>query len=125
MDLDTMGHLNNVGTMVLLESARLEYLAHLGLTDVTMPNIVVASLSCDYLSPAHFCDNLTVGVRTVRLGRTSLDLEYVVFREDQVPVARAHTVLVHVDPGTTRPQPLTPGFRNSIQGFEGGSVEEQ
>lgn len=122
-DIDAQGHVNNVVYFTFMEQARARYLEHLGLwdgKDFQALGIILAEASCTYRAPIRYGQSLEVGVRTVRLGRRSFDLEYVVRDCDTAqPMANGRTVVVAFDyrRGETIPIPLE--WRRTIEAFEG------
>jgi len=70
-----------------------------------------------FLAPARYDDELEIGCRTRRLGRTSMGLELAVFRGPELLTVGA-LVHVHVELGSRRPSPLPDAMRQAILAFE-------
>lgn len=97
MDNDVYGHVNNVNyysffdtavAAFLLERARLDFL-----NDPTVG--LVIETSCTYFAPIAFPDNLAVGVRAAKVGKSSVRYEVAIFKNDS-PTACAQGYFVHV-----------------------------
>lgn len=118
-ETDMSGHLNNTHHIVYFEQGRLEYLEqlqfhHLPLTAVT------ADICCHYHSEAFLWEELKLGVRTARLGNSSLDLEYCLqTAADQRLVATGRGTLVFIDQNTKKSTPIPDELRKQIEMVEG------
>ena len=115
-DLDTLGHVNNAVYATYLETARVEYFSTMYDDRSIMNQIVVASLSIDFRRPITDIGEITVDVETVEIGRTSLELSYVVSTADET-AATAETTIVILDEDTGKPTPVSEAIRNRIQEF--------
>jgi acyl-CoA thioester hydrolase len=98
-DLDPMGHVNNAVYLTYFEMARTRYFADvLGARGVEDINFILASVRCDFLSPALFGETLEVGIRVPGVGRTSFEFEYEVrSAKDGRTVARGRSTQVLFD----------------------------
>lgn len=119
-EMDTFDHVNNVAYYRYAESARISYFRQIGLTknrsDLTT---ILASSSCQYLSPVSFPDTLLIGVRVKHIGRTSLIFEYEFMSENQnKTVARGEAVIVRCDETMTK-RSWSNEERAMFEGFEG------
>ncbi len=126
-DLDAMRHVNNAVYLTYLEHARLRYLRDvIGISNPRNLAMVLASITCDYLSPVHMGETLEVATRVDWIGRTSLSMSHVVtaLRDDR-EVARASSVLVAYDYSAERPRPVDDQWRRNLEEFEGRSLERQ
>ena len=116
-DLDSMGHLNNVAFLVLLESARVAYALSLDPDrDPVRPSgygTVVAEVKLAYRSPGMFGERVDTRLRPEELGRTSLRIAAEMRVGDRL-LADGYTVMVLVDPATTRPMPLPEHLRERL-----------
>ncbi|MFB6467935.1 acyl-CoA thioesterase [Cytobacillus sp. Hz8] len=89
-ETDMFGHLNNTVPFVYFESARIEYFHQLGfMQDWVLPDSetipVVADLQCDYLKQVFFAEKLKVYVKAEKVGKTSVDIHYLVKNEKEEP----------------------------------------
>ena len=77
--------------------------------------MILARAELDYRSPARLGEELLVGARCARLGRSSFTME---FRIEAHPpgrlVAEARKVLVHYDFAAGRSSPLPDGLRSRL-----------
>ncbi|HSD49857.1 MAG TPA: thioesterase family protein [Candidatus Methylomirabilis sp.] len=124
-ETDANRHVNQVSYFVYIEQARMDYFAHLGLTDAvhdpfSQQTLIAADLACEFKAPVFFGQTLHVHARVTRLGRSSLDMEYALV-ETLEPrlVARARGSLVYFDRGAGRSTPLIPAIREAIARLEG------
>lgn len=96
-DMDAFQHVNNVRYYDYAQSARVHYLEQINLFDENSFT-VIASSSCQYLKAVTFPDTLLIGIRSKKIGNTSLVNEYVYYSTAQnAVVATAETVLVFLD----------------------------
>ena len=103
-EMDALGHVNNVRYLAWAESARIRFFEQLGMTtrpeDPVGP--ILARMENDYLEPVEYPARVTVGIRTERVGNTSLTLEHAIWRtgEPARVVARGRAVVVLVNYAT-------------------------
>lgn len=77
--------------------------------------LVRRRITCDFVSPAKVDDELEVSVYVHEIGRTSLELRFVVVRTaDRVITAEASYVLVAVDRDRLQPVPLPEAVRSAL-----------
>ncbi len=124
-ETDANRHVNQVSYFVYVEQARMDYFAHLGLTDAvhnpsSAKTLIAADLACEYKAPAFFGQTLHAHARVVRMGRSSLATEYALV-EPEGPrlVATAHGNLVYFDHESGKSTPLTATIRETIARLEG------
>ena len=122
-DQDAFGHVNNTVYFRWMESARIAYGHRIGLLDLLgtqQIGPILASTSCDYRRPVNFPDTIHVGIRTTRIGRTSLAHEHrIVSQEQQAVVAEGTSTTVVFDYGANRSHPVPEPVRRSIETLEG------
>ncbi|HEV2712006.1 MAG TPA: thioesterase family protein [Gaiellaceae bacterium] len=114
-DLDGMGHVNHAVFLTYMESARLAYLASLGLGDNPLRELILARAEVDFRSPIELGEQVDVGVRTSRIGTKSFDLEQDV-RADGRLAAEGRFVLVGYDYATGRSMELPARWRRVLDG---------
>ncbi len=73
----------------------------------------------EYEASARFDDLIDVGVRTTRIGNSSMVLGCAVFRGDELLVS-GELVYVFADPSTQRSKPIPQQFRDVLEAFEAG-----
>jgi acyl-CoA thioester hydrolase len=115
-DLDALGHVNNAVYLTYLEVARTAYFSRLEPDWVGKGHFILARAEVDFLRPILLQDPVEVGVRVVRLGRSSFDMEYLVLAAGE-EAARGKTVQVWLEGG--RPAPLPQEVRARIAELEG------
>jgi acyl-CoA thioester hydrolase len=101
------------------DNALYEYLRSLGfetriLNDRHGFDTSVVHVDIDYLSPATFDDQLDIGLRVTRMGRSSFDVTFEVRVSERV-ACRARLVLVNFDAESARARPLPPTIREAIE----------
>jgi acyl-CoA thioester hydrolase len=104
------------------DRARVEYLRYLGLLH-SLPEtleFVMRRSTQQYEAPARFDDPLEVYIRTARIGRTSMTVEFRALHAlEGTLFAIADQVMVLIDAGTRRPVEVPQPWREAIERFEG------
>ncbi len=124
-ETDANRHVNQVSYFIYIEQARMDYFAHLGLTDAvhdpfSQTTLIAADLTCEFKAPVFFGQTVHVHARVTRMGRSSLDMEYALVEVSEPRlVATARGSLVYFDHGAGRSTPLTPAIREAIARLEG------
>ena len=118
MDNDIYGHVNNVVYYSYFDTVVNEYLIRAGGLDIhggAVIGIAVESL-CRFHRSLAFPDFVDAGLRSGRLGNSSVRYEIGLFRrsEDE-PAATGHFVHVFVDRGSRRPVPIPMPIRAALQ----------
>ena len=117
--MDALGHVNNTIYFRFFESARVEYMAQMGLfaTQAGDHEVVpiLARTTCDYKAPLTYPDDVVVTARTVKVGRTSFTQSYEVHSVAQGCVsAMGEGIVVCVDKATGKPVPVPEDVRKAI-----------
>ncbi|MGC8968285.1 MAG: acyl-CoA thioesterase [Thermus sp.] len=115
-DLDALGHVNNAVYLTYFEVARVAYFRRLKEDWLERGHFILARAEVDFLRPILLEDPVEVGVRVVRLGRSSFEMEYRVEARGE-EAARGRTVQVWLEGG--RPAPLPEAIRERIRALEG------
>lgn len=118
MDNDAYGHVNNVVYYSFFDTAVTRWLIERGLLDIEASAAIglVVETQCRYLSPISFPDRVTVGVRVVHLGRSSVRYELALFRNDDTsPAAVGHFVHVYVDRGSRTSVAIPDAVREALE----------
>ncbi|WP_298483256.1 thioesterase family protein [uncultured Chloroflexus sp.] len=119
-DLDALGHVNNAVYATYLESARIAYYQRLVSGSLDRLGIILAELTIRYKAPAHFGDELLVGVRVSRIGGKSFTMDYAIARlGDGALIATAQSVLVAYDYAAGRSVPVSDEFRTRVAELQG------
>ncbi|MBT9494244.1 MAG: YbgC/FadM family acyl-CoA thioesterase [Paucibacter sp.] len=82
-------------------------------------DLFVRKATLDYLGSARYDDELDVGVRCLRIGVSSLQVECAVFRDQQLLVS-GEMVYVFADAQSQIPEPVPAALREVIEAFEAG-----
>ena len=122
-DMDAFGHVNNTRFIRWFESARIAHFERVGIKTAEAVGVapILAHVSCDYLAPVEFPNEVLVGARVTRIGTTSLTHEYVVAlveRPDQ-PVAQGTGVIVMYDYDAGTKVPIPGGVKQAIRDLDG------
>jgi len=123
-EMDAYGHVNNARYLVWFESARIDYLSHIGLVSAGHSGLgpILASTHADFLKPVVFPANLLAGARVSRIGRSSITMEHVVVDADRGTVyARGGAVIVTLRYPEYEKTPVPQEVRAAIETLEGRS----
>jgi acyl-CoA thioester hydrolase len=122
-DQDAFGHVNNTVYFRWCESARIEYLDKLGLSELMRSEgigPILAAMACNYRSPVTYPDQVQIGARITRLGRSSLTMEHRICSEAQGQVvADATSTIVVFDYNRQASHPIPDDIRQIIERLEG------
>lgn len=116
-DNDSYGHVNNVVYYSFFDSAVNRHLIERGVLDIASSSIVglVIETRCTFFSSMGFPDRVTVGLRVVHLGNSSVRYEIAIFRNEQnLASALGEFVHVYVDRATNRPVPIPAAVRDVL-----------
>jgi acyl-CoA thioester hydrolase len=104
-DMDALRHVNNTLYFRYFEEARVRLFNAMDDGGFTRCPVVLAHASCDFLKPLLYPASVVVGLKLVRVGRSSMELDcWVAAAENPGTVhARGRHVIVCVDAGTQRP----------------------
>ncbi len=116
-DLDALAHVNNAVYFSYLELARVTYVERrIGPVKPQDYTFVIARLELDFLAPLHLGDRPAVGIRPVRVGRSSFAFGYVVLETRHARLAaRGQSVQVFIDRATGRSRPLPDPWRAALE----------
>ena len=150
-DLDPLAHVNNTVYFTYFEEARSCYFDHLETWLNEWPSreedqevesiishpphnpriqtrpdgkhygILIKEMTCTYMLPLVRSDTVEVGVRVVRVGRTSFIMEHQIhdMSEHERIFATGKSVLVWCNYLTGRPHPVPPSLRFAFEQMEG------
>lgn len=126
-DVDRQGIVHNAVYMYWLEAARIEYFRDLGIpidrqSFVSKHRFVVARTEIEYMNAALFDDLYTVYTRASFVKNSSFGFEHVIRHVNGTILAKAHSVLVHLNPASNRPERIPDSYRSLIREFEGDQV---
>jgi len=86
-------------------------------------DLYVRKAEIEYQASAHYDDEIDIGVRVERLGRSSFDFRLEIYRADALLVS-GKVVYVNPDPVTRKSAPLPDFLRKAIKDFERTAPEE-
>lgn len=120
-DLDMMGHVNNAMYFTYMEIGRTKYWKQAIHWDWKKTGVVIGKASIDYLKPLHLGDQVSIYVRTSRIGNTSFDLDYVIVKMkngEEIICTKGKTVCVVYDYETKSPIEIPERERSKMIDFE-------
>jgi len=123
-ETDANGHMSHVATILYMEQARCEYMNELGLLDrermlEERKSFYLVSQSVVYKSQAHFNDELKIYMKVSRIGRSSIDMDYILFDEQESKVvSTGESTMVYVDTATQKGTNLPDDLFERIERFE-------
>lgn len=81
-------------------------------------DLFVVKAGLEYHAPAHYDDELEIGVRTARTGNSSLSFEIGIFRGTEQLIG-GELIYVNADPTTRKSSAVPAELRGLIERFEG------
>jgi acyl-CoA thioester hydrolase len=117
-DNDVYGHVNNTVYYQWFDTAVNEVLIREGAIDIESGDVIglVVDTQCSFFAPVSFPDRISVGIKAVRSGSTSVRYRLAVFRDDaREACAQGHFVHVYVDRVTRRPVALPELLRAVVE----------
>ena len=118
-DVDVADHVNNAVYLTYLETARIGYLREaLGDDFLYQLSLILAHITVDFRSPAHFPETLEVGARVTRVGTKSFVMEHEVRGSDGRLVVEASSVLVAYDYDASAAMPVPDEWRQRLEAYE-------
>lgn len=118
-DMDALGHVNNARYLTWFESARIALLSQAGILADRPREIgpILATTTCDFLRPVTDPGDVVVGAGATKVGRTSIAMEYAVWRADEPEMmcARGSAVVVLVNYGSMAKVQVPPSVRAALE----------
>ena len=118
MDNDVYGHVNNAHYYSYFDTVINRYLIERGGLDIRSSPVVgfVVSSACDFFRPVAYPQDLEIGLRVDRVGRSSVTYGVGLFAAGD-GVARAAGTLVHVfvERGASRPVEIPDPIRRALE----------
>lgn len=118
IDNDVYGHVNNALYYAFFDSAINHYLIAEGGLDIHEGQTIAFAVEsqCQYLKPLAFPGVIDVGLRTGKLGNSSVRYELAIFAEhDDAAAAVGYFVHVFVDRATQKPQAMPAKVRSALE----------
>lgn len=108
-DLDALNHVNNTVYFRFFEEARMQLFAQVWLIRPSTSVSVLAHASCDFLKQLLYPATVVITQELVRIGRSSIEMNTLLEREDEPGVlyAKGRYVLVGMNPATGKSEPWT------------------
>lgn len=115
-DVDVLGHVNNAVYFTYMETARTEFwLQVFGGESLNDLNFIVVHAECDFKLPAHFGDEIEVGIRTSSIGNTSFVWDYEIRNAKSSELfAAGKTIQVFYNHSTKQTSPVPPEVREKL-----------
>lgn len=122
-EVDGFGHANHAAYLEWFEEARNRYLEAAGLPRLSpgTPGPVLARVEVDYHRPLAYGEEVLITARTLAMRRTSLTMEYAVWRDGRVASCTARLVLIRAATGERVPIP--PELRAALRARDGAREE--
>jgi acyl-CoA thioester hydrolase len=122
-ECDPFRHANHRAYFEWFEEARNRYLETAGLPALSpgSPGPVMAETTIRYHRPLAYGDEILVSARTIRLGKTSFEMEYAVWRDGMCTLGRAVPILVVNATGEKAALPTA--LRRAMLARDPGAVE--
>lgn len=117
-DNDVYGHMNNVVHYALFDSAVNAYLIDAGALDIQHGERIglVVETRCSYFAEMAYPDVVHAGLRTDRVGTSSVTYGIGLFRnDDAAAAAEGQFTHVYVDRVSRRPKPLEDSLRRAVE----------
>ncbi len=118
MDNDVYGHVNNAHYYAYFDTVVNRYLIEVGGLDIHGGKVVgyVVSSACDYFRPVAYPEDLEVGLRVDRIGRSSVRYGLGLFAAAGDAACAAGTVVhVFVDRGAAGPVEIPGPIRRALE----------
>lgn len=121
-DINYGGHVSNAAVLNYFQDARIAYLAALGpYSELAVGNgcgLIMPESHVRYHAEMFLGEDLRIGVRAIKVGRSSFELAYCIERGAEL-TAEGTTPLVAFDYAARKPRRLPPTFRQALESFEG------
>lgn len=103
-DRDALGHVNSLSLAALVEDGRMRII--LDMPMAALSEFMLVSLTMQYLAPAGTDEPVMVTTNLMRIGRSSFTFAHTL-EQANTCLARAESVVVHVDQKARKSMPLT------------------
>jgi len=117
-DIDAVGHVNNAIYLTYFEVARFNYWRDVIDWNFSENGIIVGRAEVNYLKPVMLHDQISCGVRVVRIGNSSFDVMHILVRTNANGVEEicttGKTVCVSYDYTVNKPVKIPAHARNKM-----------
>lgn len=120
-DLDLMGHVNNALYFTYLEIGRTQYWKQAAKWDWKNTGVVIGEATISYIPPIFLADQISIYVRTSRIGNSSFDLEYLIVKNEhgkEVVCSKGKTICIAFDYESKKPIEIPAKERAKMIAFE-------
>ena len=111
--------------LTYIDTALAEYWREIGLpyphgyVDRYKNDVYLRKATLEYLGSARYDDQLEIGCRVARLGRSSMTFLFEIYREaEDQPLVGAELVYVNADPASMKAAPLPDDVRSRVLRYE-------
>ncbi|MCB0283843.1 MAG: acyl-CoA thioesterase [Calditrichaeota bacterium] len=114
-DTDRQGHVNNSVFSSFLETGRVEILYNKSIPLLSENcSFVIASLALDFLQEITWPGQVEIGTGILKIGNSSIRILQMLYQND-LPVARSETVIVHIQDESSKSYPLSEDAKNILK----------
>ncbi|MGH8066397.1 MAG: acyl-CoA thioesterase [Candidatus Entotheonellia bacterium] len=129
-ETDGQGRVYYANYLPFFDRGRAAYWVRAGLSEEEIRRIehdtVIAEVHCIYRAPAGFYDAVSVHTRIVRIGRSSLRMEFAVSNDSTATLmAEGYAILVKIDLASNRSVPFEDELKTKIRVLEEHSLEDR
>ncbi len=129
-ETDGQGRVYYANYLPFFDRGRAAYWVRAGLSEEEIRRIehdtVIAEVHCIYRAPAGFYDAVSVHTRIVRIGRSSLRMEFAVSNDStDTLMAEGYAILVKIDLASNRSVPFEDELKTKIRVLEEHSLEDR
>lgn len=120
-DIDLFGHVNNVAILKYVQSARVNYLEHIGLMQLqseTKMGPILASVSCQFRKSLYYPGQVTIYSKVDSINNTSFRMQHLIYDRDNNISAEAEDILVFFDFHNNTKLSITNEIREKIEALE-------
>lgn len=107
----------NANYLMYMDIAYAEYLRRELALSNGLPTTVLAKSTLQFRQSAVFDDILQIWVKTSRIGRSSMQVDFLITRDGEV-LFEAESIYVYIDTETGRPATVPDAWREKIEAYE-------
>ncbi|ANU26573.1 acyl-CoA thioesterase [Planococcus versutus] len=118
-ETDALGHISNISYFIYLEEVRTDFFAELGFgRDLNNWKIILASISCDFISQGYYDQKLIVLTEVSRIGNSSFQLVHKIKDvESGQLIAKGQADAVHFNFDTQKSEDLPEDKRQQLERY--------
>ncbi len=118
-ETDALGHISNISYFIYLEEARTDFFAEIGFgRDLNNWKIILASISCDFVSQGYYNQKLIVLTEVSRIGNSSFQLVHnIKDAESGQLIAKGQANAVHFNFDTQKSEGLPEDKRQQLERY--------